>query len=103
MNKQKLASKPVVIITIGLGLILALILVTVTRADYDAESGIEWQVLSGGGAPAAHELGSYALNGSLGQSIIGAASNDGLEVSSGFWYGVSREITYLYLPISINH
>lgn len=103
MNKQKLASKSVVIITLGLGFIFVLVLVSATMAGYNAEPSIEWQVLSSGGVPAAYEPGSFSLNGSLGQNIIGSSVIGDSEISSGFWFGVSREVTYLYLPISINH
>ena len=103
MNKQKLAANQVIIYAVGMVLLLTLIITTATVAGYELEPDIRWQVLSGGGAPAAYEPGSFVINGSLGQPISGSAWNDELKIGSGFWYGVSGKITYLYLPISMNH
>lgn len=103
MNKRNLANKRLIVATITLGILLAFILVTTTLAGYNAPHLIPWQVLSGGGAPAAFESISVSINSSLGQSIIGPSSNGDLEINSGFWYGASGEFIYLYLPISINH
>jgi hypothetical protein len=57
---------------------------------------IDWQVIGGGAAPpmqgAQHQLFS-----TLGQTAIGM-SNNGIQLGSGFWYGV--EVWHgLYLPL----
>ena len=103
MNKQNLVNKRFIVATIALGILLAFVLATTTLAGYKAQPLIPWQVLSGGGAPAAFESGSVSFNSSLGQAVIGPSSSGDLEINSGFWFGSSGKFIYLYLPISINH
>jgi hypothetical protein len=52
-------------------------------------------VFSGGGARVA--AGSYALDGTIGQAIVGEVSMGGYRVCSGFWCGLG--IYKILLPI----
>jgi hypothetical protein len=72
---------------LGLAAVLILLWVGVAGAGSAANVALDWQVLSMGGAPA--NGGNVSLNGTLGQAIIGASSGGNVNLSSGFWYGVT--------------
>jgi hypothetical protein len=90
-------------VSLGLGVLLFLLLTVAAGADRAADSGIDWQVLSGGGAPASSSSGVVALNGSLAQTAIGPSAGGSTSLGAGFWYGVhgvEPEWDYgLYLPL----
>jgi hypothetical protein len=48
---------------------------------------VDWWVIGGGGGHA--ESGIYALDGTIGQPVVGTGSAGTYEVCSGFWCGVS--------------
>jgi hypothetical protein len=75
------------LITFGLTGLLLLLLAGGAGATTLANFAINWQVLNGGGAPAS--AGNITLNGSLGQTFIGQASNGNIGLGSGYWYGAS--------------
>jgi hypothetical protein len=57
---------------------------------------IERHVIGGGGGHA--EVGAVALDGTIGQPVVGIASNRPYELCAGFWCGV--EVAHVtYLPI----
>jgi hypothetical protein len=90
----------------GLAALLILLLAGVARAGSSANYAINWQVFSGGGAPAS--AGNVSLNGSLGQTAIGLSSGGPVKLGAGFWSVLSlvpqqpqaapqNQITYLPL------
>jgi hypothetical protein len=77
-------------------------------AGSSANFAVVWQVLVGGGAPAESDSGTVALNGTLGQPIIGPSSSSTAGLEAGYWYAVGKEINWasqpIYLPVVIqNH
>jgi hypothetical protein len=72
------------ILTLGLAaLLLILIVGVVSAAPLVTNPAVDWWVFSGGGAPAS--VGDIALNGSLGQSIIGTSSSTNYSLDAGYW------------------
>ena len=47
---------------------------------------INWWAIGGGGGHA--EAGIYTLDATIGQAVVGAATDGGYELCSGFWCGV---------------
>lgn len=87
---------------LSLTILLILLLAGVVRAGSSDNFAINWQVLSGGGAPAA--TGNVTLNGSLGQTAIGPSTGDNLSLGAGYWYGsnllsIAPGNEPVYLPI----
>jgi hypothetical protein len=65
---------------------------------------VDRSLLSGGGAPADSSSGTVSLNGSLGQTAIGASSGSGATLGAGFWYGLGAGVYEVYLPVTLrNH
>ena len=77
-------------------LVILLILATAgaALAGSSTRFDVYWQVISGGGAPASS--GDVGLNGSLGQSLIGASSSTSYGLDAGYWRQGSFMI---YLPV----
>jgi len=48
---------------------------------------INWWVIGGGGGHA--EAGIHTLDATIGQAVVGAATDGGYELCSGFWCGVA--------------
>lgn len=85
----------------GLVLLPLLLVVGVVWAAA-ASPAVDWEVLSGGGAPAS--AGEVTLNGSLGQTAIGPSSGGEVTLGAGFWYGIGGAERYrVYLPIVLRH
>jgi hypothetical protein len=57
---------------------------------------IDRHVIGGGGAHL--ETGIYALDGTIGQPVVGMISSTPYELCSGFWCGTG-ERSYVYLPL----
>jgi len=77
MSKRKITALAAV-------LLCSLLLASVVLAN--AGAAIDWRVIGGGGGHA--EAGTYALDGTIGQAVVGAATDGGYELCSGFWCGV---------------
>ncbi len=58
---------------------------------------VDWSVIGGGGGHG--EAAPYSLDGTIGQAVVGVASNpaDGLSLCSGFWCGIGAY--HIYLPL----
>lgn len=96
--------KKVRIVSLGLAALLVLLLVQVAGAGSSANYAINWQVLSGGGAPAG--AGNVTLNGSMGQPVIGLTSTGNTQIRSGYWYGITTSGPGgedLYLPVILSN
>ena len=72
------------LVALGLAVLLIILLAGVAVAARSASFAINWQVLSGGGAPAA-TVGDVSLNGSLGQTAIGPSSSASYSLNAGYW------------------
>ncbi|MBN1994506.1 MAG: hypothetical protein JW953_17545 [Anaerolineae bacterium] len=92
------------IIAVGLAVLLIIVLVGVAGAGSSTNYTLDWQVLTGGGAPATGSS-TITLNGSMGQTAIGPASNgSNVTLSAGYWFGIGQGSAPpggepVYLPI----
>jgi hypothetical protein len=84
-------------------LLLASLGAMVAWAGSSTHVDLFWQVLSGGGAPAASGSSRIALNGSIGQATIGVSSSTGGDtlLRSGYWPGTAEAGWEVLLPIII--
>jgi hypothetical protein len=80
---------------------LALLGAAVAWAGSSTHADLFWQVLGGGGAPAASGSGQVALNGSLGQTAIGVSFSTGGDtvLRAGYWPGTAEAGWEILLPI----
>jgi hypothetical protein len=74
--------------------------VGLVQAGSSAMSAINWQVLAGGGQPAAGS--GVSLNGTFGQPVVGPAAGGQVDIGAGYWYGTGRSAT-IYLPIVLGN
>jgi hypothetical protein len=92
------------IAALGLSALLICLVAGTAWAGQSAHYAINWQVLSGGGAPAS--AGTISLNGSLGQTAIGPSTSTSFNLGSGYWFEVvsgepgTHEV---YLPIILRN
>ena len=59
---------------------------------------IPWSVIGGGGGHA--EAAPYALDGTLGQPIVGQADSPPYDLCAGFWCGAAAQYR-VYLPLVV--
>ena len=88
--------KPRLVIALGLAVLLIILVFGVAVAARSASFAINWQVLSGGGAPAA-SAGNVKLNGSLGQTAIGHSESASYGLDSGYWLKATGQ--KIFLPV----
>ena len=69
----------------------------------DAKSGeeVNWQVISSGGARGSST--SYVLNGTVGQTAIGAGSSTNYAVSHGYWQDLGSDPTCCNIRGDVDH
>jgi hypothetical protein len=84
-------------------LLLFTILAGIAWAGSSDHYGVDWSILSGGGAPARSSAGNVILNGTLGQSAIGSSAATHRSLGAGFWYGVGEGIYTVYLPLVLRN
>ena len=85
-----------------LAVILAIVLLLVINGALAAGAthySTTWQVLSAGGAPAASTSGRVSMNGTLGQTAIGASSGNHTSLWVGFWSSFKQALLDFFLPI----
>jgi len=58
---------------------------------------IDWYVIGGGGVHD-HPV-PYALDATIGQAVVGTATDAGFDLCSGFWWGMKAGACRSYLPI----
>ena len=90
-------------IFVGLVLLMLLFLVGVVWAGSSPNYSVDWSVLSGGGAAVESSSGEVALNGTLGQTTIGSSAAIQGELGAGFWYGLGKGESTIYLPVVLNN
>jgi hypothetical protein len=87
--KRAMLSLLVVVLLLGAGGVLAM-----SSTNYR----LDWFTpLTGGGGPASSA--NYAVNLTVGQSVIGTSSSTNYAVGLGYWYGIGRYRTYLPLVV----
>lgn len=93
MNRKRM-------ISLALGLLCALVLTGSALAMYSANYRLDWftPLTGGGGGPAASDH--YAVNLTVGQTAIGAASSSGYQACLGYWCGVGEQWR-AYLPLVV--
>lgn len=88
MSKWKrLALVALMVLALGLvGVVVAAPLYepAAPAADY----AVNWQVLANGGQTLSG--GSYRMESTIGQPVVGEMSGGGYKLGNGFWYGVDR-------------
>jgi hypothetical protein len=57
---------------------------------------IKWDVMAGGNLTT--QSASYAIDSSIGQSVVGFETSSSYQMGSGYWYGARRQYT-IYLPV----
>jgi hypothetical protein len=62
----------------------------------DGTPAIDWHVIGGGGGHV--EAGTYGLDGTIGQAVVGTVTDTGSELCSGFWWCAAVEHK-IYLPL----
>ncbi|MBN2007206.1 MAG: hypothetical protein JXA21_27900 [Anaerolineae bacterium] len=68
---------------VGVGLLAALFLANIAGAQSSASYDFSWHVLAGGGERAAST--NYAMDGTLGQAVVGLSDGALYGMSSGYW------------------
>ncbi len=89
-------TKRLVFLLIALLCALLILNVPLDNASAAVLQTVDWSVIAGGGGHA--ESGIYTLDGTIGQPVVGVASNTSNEIGSGFWSGIST-LARLYLPL----
>ena len=88
-------------ITFVLVLLGSLFLVTAVLAAPTATT-VDQYVIGGGGGD--FEEGGYALNGTIGQPLVGGLDSEPYDLGSGFWGGMgalARARYWIYLPLTM--
>ena len=86
--------------TIFLAVLALLLLVGVALAD--GPQAVAWHVIGGGGGHVESGDGVYALDGTIGQAVVGTAMDTDYELCSGFWCGAKVEYR-IYLPLTMRN
>jgi len=76
-------------------LLAVLLVLGSVSAVLAASALIPWDVIAGGGAPAAG--GTVAINDTLGQPVTGASSGGTVALNAGYWYAPDSGATALEL------
>jgi hypothetical protein len=100
--------KRIRMIPLGLGVLLIFLLAGVVWAGSSDNYAIDWQVMSGGGAPASGS-GGVTLNGSLGQTAVGPSAGGDVSLGAGYWIG-ARPVApvppadwFIFLPVVVRN
>ena len=84
------------LVALGIGVLLLLLLAGAAWARSSGNYAIDWEVISGGGAPASG--GNVTLDGSLGQTAVGPSTSSSYSLGAGYWTGTEGE-QRVYLPL----
>jgi hypothetical protein len=81
-------------------LLLCLSVVAMFSGAAYAQTGggfdLSWQVIGGGGGQSAG--GSFTVDGTVGQAVVGSSARSGYTVDHGFWTGAAIQVRLL-LPL----
>jgi len=86
-------------VTIPLTLAALLLLTGVILAN-GVTPTVDWWVIGGGGRHI--DATPYALDGTIGQAVVGVATDTGYELCAGFWCGAAVEYA-IYLPLILRN
>ena len=81
--------------------LLCCLLLVVPALGLAQEPAIDWWVVAGGGGSASGS-GEVALQDTVGQPIVGLASQDGTWLEAGYWGGLEGGYT-IYLPLTLRN
>ncbi len=86
-----------------IGLVLLILMGVFALTGFARAAGtptIEWWAIGGGGGSS--QSGSLALDGTIGQTVVGGSSSNDIELCSGFWgcSGVPTSAA-IYLPLVV--
>lgn len=84
--------------TVLLALVALLLLSGVVLAN--GTQAIDWHVIGGGGGHV--EAAPYALDGTVGQAVVGVVTDAGYELCSGFWCRAVAGYK-IYLPLVLRN
>jgi hypothetical protein len=79
-----------------IALLCGLLAVSTAMAMDSDNFAIEWDVLGGGEVPSASD--NFAVNGTIGQTVIGASDSVSYAACLGYWCGAAVEHS-IYLPL----
>jgi uncharacterized membrane protein len=85
------------ILIVLVSLLVVPLVVGIVGAQTSTSFDLSWYVLGGGGKRT--DSAAYAMNGTLGQGIVGVSDDTGFQVQSGYWYGASLPGCRVYLPL----
>lgn len=80
--------------------VLLMLILLVGGASAQGPLTIDWFVIGGGGGHA--EAAPYALDGTIGQAMVGVVSSASYELCSGFWCGAAAQYR-VYLPLVLRN
>ena len=84
----------------ALGALLLLLLLTTQASAINSSSfAIDWDVFGGGGG--VMTSGSYRVNSTAGQGLIGYQTGTTVELGSGYWYGAPPPDKLVFLPLVV--
>jgi hypothetical protein len=85
--------------------ILAALLLLTSVALANGTPSVDWWVIGGGGGHA--DAVPHALDGTVGQPVVGVVSNDPYQLCSGFWCGgavaAAPGMRRIYLPVILRN
>jgi hypothetical protein len=83
--------------------LLLLVIVSVVVASVQQGSVIAWYTFGSAGSSAQSASGQVELDSTLGQAIAGFSltTDQGIALSSGYWYAIDPESYAIHLPIVI--
>ena len=89
-------------VTVLLALTAILLLAGSALAMSSTNYRLDWftPMTGGGGAPASSA--SYAVNFTIGQTVIGASSSANYGVGLGYWYGAAAQFR-IFLPVVLKN
>jgi hypothetical protein len=87
-----------ILLVVLVGLLLAVLIVGVVVAQSSASFDLSWHVLAGGGGKSASTH--YAMNGTLGQAIVGFSESGSYGTQTGYWQIWPDYRIYLPLVLS---
>jgi len=82
--------------------VLLLLMVSSAGAMFSDNYRLDWftPMTGGGGGPSGSA--NYAVNLTVGQTVIGASSNANYEAGLGYWYGAAVQYR-MYLPVLLRN
>ena len=90
MNKRK-------IFLLGITLLVLLLTASGAMASVNADYGLDWNVIGGGGDLSTGST--YAVHGTVSQTADEVSGGTTYDAYSGFWYGLLSDLQRIFLPL----